>query len=175
MPEKKYRWKWIMVETTDEGLDVCGTLKPIHSHLDVVNDSLLWYSDIKKCIRDGLQNHRKSEYGFVNYMIIEQENIAVSPYQKPFPMSMLETDSDAVYPEIRSSSTYARRLKSFSIWPESLVQKKEDLAQNGFVYAGIGDFVKCEFCKVRLSNWLVTDSVTAEHRKHSPFCPFLDR
>lgn len=66
------------------------------------------------------------------------------------------------------------RLKSFDKWSVTFIQK-ENLAQLGFYWVGIGDIVKCVFCSVEIGLWEETDSVLGEHVKFSRYCDLICR
>ena len=68
---------------------------------------------------------------------------------------------------------YYRRLSTFAEYPASSVMSKEELAWAGFVYTGVSDRVKCEFCHVQLHQWEGTDVAFNEHCRASPTCPFV--
>lgn len=58
-------------------------------------------------------------------------------------------------------------------WPHKFITPL-DLAEAGFYYVGPQhDKVKCYRCGIFMSKWKKGDSVTREHKKWSPFCPFL--
>ena len=65
------------------------------------------------------------------------------------------------------------RLQTFADWPRQHSIAKETLAENGFIYLGNGDRVKCVFCNVVLRDWEAGDVVRVEHSRHSPRCSFL--
>ena len=65
----------------------------------------------------------------------------------------------------------SERLKTFNNWPLVFISVW-DLAKNGLYYTGIGDRVKCNYCHIILCEWEPNDNVEADHKKHSPRCPF---
>jgi len=67
---------------------------------------------------------------------------------------------------------YICREQSFTNWPPQLVQKPEELIQNGFFYTDIGDRVTCFYCGVTLKQWNKDDKVDTEHLKWEPNCLF---
>lgn len=67
------------------------------------------------------------------------------------------------------------RLRTFNNkWPHTFINVKI-LARTGFYYTGNEDRVKCVFCKVELSKWMVNDNELFEHLKWSPNCSLLRR
>lgn len=66
------------------------------------------------------------------------------------------------------------RLKSFDKWPLSFLSP-ELLAKNGFYYLGLGDEVRCAFCKVEIMKWVEGDDPAKDHQRWAPQCPFLRR
>ncbi|GAB1864569.1 Apoptosis 1 inhibitor [Camponotus japonicus] len=70
---------------------------------------------------------------------------------------------------------YERRLESYVSWPETIPQKKEDLAAAGLICANDGDTVACFYCGQGLQRWEATDDPKNEHIKWSPDCAFINR
>ncbi len=66
-----------------------------------------------------------------------------------------------------------KRLKTFVKWIGSVLPIQ--LAIGGFIFCGPGDTVKCETCKVKLSDWKKDDVPLDRHRKSSPQCTFLTK
>jgi baculoviral IAP repeat-containing protein 7/8 len=66
------------------------------------------------------------------------------------------------------------RRSSFAGWlkPEISVEK---LVKAGFVYLGVSDKVRCEFCTLVLDDWSPIDDPLLEHYRLSPWCPFLEK
>lgn len=66
-------------------------------------------------------------------------------------------------------------LKTFQTahFPKSHIISPVELANNGFEYTGIGDRVRCVYCHGMLDDWQPGDSVEKEHRRHFPYCPFV--
>ena len=69
------------------------------------------------------------------------------------------------------------RLRTFSQgnkWPAKRVaQNPVLLAQAGFYYCGIGDYVRCSSCTLGLHNWEIDDNPWILHAHYSPDCLFL--
>lgn len=57
-------------------------------------------------------------------------------------------------------------------WPHCFISPKI-LAKTGFFYMNQYDLVKCQFCRVSISNWERGDNEVSEHLRWSPFCPLL--
>ena len=66
--------------------------------------------------------------------------------------------------------TQHARLKTFFDWPNRHPLATE-LAENGFIYTGTDDRVKCAWCNGVLHSWEPTDNVADQHRQHFPSCP----
>ncbi|XP_011630434.1 death-associated inhibitor of apoptosis 1-like isoform X2 [Pogonomyrmex barbatus] len=96
-----------------------------------------------------------------------------------------DSDSDDVsfiakFGDVMSSkqpkyACYEQRLRTFAMWPENKVQKKEDLAAAGFWYLGYGDQTMCFFCEGCLKDWMPTDNPVEEHFKWFPDCAFIKK
>ncbi|CAL1543146.1 unnamed protein product [Lymnaea stagnalis] len=73
----------------------------------------------------------------------------------------------------------SERLKTFENWPNDTSSWEctpEKLAKAGFYFHPCEesiDNVCCLFCQKELDGWDPTDDPLAEHKKHSPTCPFL--
>ncbi|XP_015918264.1 putative inhibitor of apoptosis isoform X1 [Parasteatoda tepidariorum] len=78
--------------------------------------------------------------------------------------------SSPAHPQQASLSA---RLRSFTAWPKTAPVSKEDLANAGFFYIGIGDHTKCFHCNGGLCNWEVGDDPWVEHAKWFCNCHFL--
>ena len=71
-------------------------------------------------------------------------------------------------------SSYRRRYDTFKSWPKSHPIRPENLCRAGFIYTRQGDKVLCPWCKLMLIEWEVYDLPFEEHRRHSPYCSYLD-
>ncbi|XP_076658287.1 death-associated inhibitor of apoptosis 1-like [Halictus rubicundus] len=69
--------------------------------------------------------------------------------------------------------TYYARLRTFEIWPKQMAQKKEQLADAGFYYAGISDQTLCFYCGGRLKDWELGDEPWERHAKSFPKCYYV--
>ncbi|XP_053397269.1 putative inhibitor of apoptosis isoform X3 [Mercenaria mercenaria] len=87
-------------------------------------------------------------------------------YQKP--SNTLTTEYR--HPEYKS---YHVRLSSFSRWPQSLMQRPEQLAKAGLYYTGLEDTVRCFACDGGLRKWDPEDDPWIEHCRWFPECPFV--
>ncbi|XP_077257627.1 death-associated inhibitor of apoptosis 1-like isoform X1 [Temnothorax americanus] len=76
-------------------------------------------------------------------------------------------------------ASYERRLHSFATWPDTMCQRKEDLAAAGFFYlSGLyeqSDETMCFYCGGCLKNWEPTDDPVEEHVKWFPECKFIKK
>lgn len=149
-----FHWKVIRIENGDYRNYVC------------VRDSPKSFSDMAQCMEDGLRYHQYHVEDSSTLVIVKTEMELKST-------GRLECDSIICNDFTENRQSYRERLSTFKNWPLGLNQKKEDMAQSGFVYTGIGDAVKCHCCQIKLRNWNPSDSITIEHRKHSPYCSFL--
>lgn len=66
--------------------------------------------------------------------------------------------------------TKEQRLLTFETWPIEHIVSKEKLAENGFIYLGRGDEVRCVYCKVEIMRWEVGDDPVQHHRRWAPQC-----
>lgn len=80
-----------------------------------------------------------------------------------------------------------KRLESFKGWPVS-DKNPIHLAKDGFYYLGLinpdpyyiingllgDDRVQCNFCYGTLYKWKFMDSIREEHKRHFPYCPFIN-
>ena len=67
------------------------------------------------------------------------------------------------------------RLFTFHNYPDSAraLQDPLTLAEAGFYYRGVGDQVKCAFCKLVLKNWSLGDIPILAHFKNRRYCDFI--
>lgn len=78
----------------------------------------------------------------------------------------------AMYPKF---AHYESRLDTYMLWPETITQKKEDLAAAGFVCANDNDRVYCFYCGGGLEKWDPEDNPKQDHIKWYPRCKFINR
>ena len=71
-------------------------------------------------------------------------------------------------------SSYRRRYDTFKSWPKSHPIRPENLCRAGFLYTGQGDKFLCPWCKLMLIEWEGYDLPFEEHRRHSPYCSYVD-
>ncbi|KAK7070951.1 hypothetical protein SK128_024227 [Halocaridina rubra] len=76
-------------------------------------------------------------------------------------------------PKRKDYVTKESRLKSFTKWPERVVQKPEEMAEAGFFYCGLSDHVRCFHCGSGLRNWEINDKPWEEHARWYPDCSFV--
>lgn len=69
---------------------------------------------------------------------------------------------------------YSARLNSFEKWPRQIAQKPDAMASAGFYYTKVGDGVRCFCCGLGLINWERNDNIIFEHKKHAPYCKFVE-
>jgi len=90
-----------------------------------------------------------------------------------FPLNALVLMKDIMIEKLPLHLEY-RRLLTFEHWPKPYISVTK-LAQEGFFYLGLGDYVACRFCGVILHRFEVNDDPKTEHRIHSPNCNFVLR
>lgn len=89
-------------------------------------------------------------------MDVESDTLSLNMFRfKPF-------RSDMLY--------YLSREQTYENWPKQMIQKPNELIQNGFYYTNIGDRVTCFYCGVTLKQWTKYDTVETEHLKWEPNC-----
>lgn len=67
------------------------------------------------------------------------------------------------------------RLETFKNWPHEFINVNK-LAKTGFYFSGPDcDVVKCNFCNIRICNWVEGDDEVQEHLRWSSSCPLLRR
>src|SRR5438552_5576327 len=65
------------------------------------------------------------------------------------------------------------RLQTFGGWNIPFISPLE-LSKNGFFYLKRLDHTQCCHCRLVVGKWEHGDIVAVEHRKYSPWCPFLN-
>jgi hypothetical protein len=66
----------------------------------------------------------------------------------------------------------ARRLASFTAWPNENSPSVDDLVRAGFFYTGTKTIVTCFYCNGSLQNWGANDNPTIEHARWFPNCAY---
>lgn len=98
---------------------------------------------------------------FHNFNIVSSDNLnelGIQTFESPKKPNLCSLES---------------RLRTFTQWPEDLIQTPDILAQAGFYYGGTGDLVRCFHCDGGLQHWDPTDDPWVEHAKWFPSCSFL--
>lgn len=67
----------------------------------------------------------------------------------------------------------SERIRTFEDWPHKLWLNDSALASEGFVFLKIGDFCKCVFCNLKLSNWVPDVNIKDRHRLGNRTCKFV--
>jgi len=82
---------------------------------------------------------------------------------------------DRSNPDFNLLRSESMRLETFHDWPSTAarVVDPRDLVKAGLFYSGHSDRVQCAFCRGFLRNWVRGDKPIDEHRKHFPYCPFV--
>ncbi|XP_029177499.1 E3 ubiquitin-protein ligase XIAP-like [Nylanderia fulva] len=68
---------------------------------------------------------------------------------------------------------YDLRLYTFSTWPKTKSQTKEDLTAAGLFYTGSDDKTVCFHCGISLRDWKPEDDPWEQHAKSFKFCSYL--
>ena len=76
-------------------------------------------------------------------------------------------------PKRKDYITRESRVKSFTKWPERVIQKPEEMANAGFFYCGLSDHVRCFHCGSGLRNWEFEDNPWDEHARWYPDCNYV--
>ena len=76
-------------------------------------------------------------------------------------------------PDFPDYASYEARLQTFSEWPPSMAQTKEQLADAGFFYKGTGDQTTCYHCGGGLKNWEPRDDPWVQHAKWFSTCFYV--
>ncbi|XP_045195466.1 baculoviral IAP repeat-containing protein 7-A-like [Mercenaria mercenaria] len=100
------------------------------------------------------------------------DDVKVTHQHAPRPPP-IELGINVEKPKFPQYAVCSKRLESFALWPEYLPVKKEDMAEAGLVYTGVGDSVRCYFCGGGLRNWESGDVPMEEHGKWYPQCPHI--
>lgn len=74
----------------------------------------------------------------------------------------------------KSMARFSDRMKTYSLWPKQISQRPHQLCQAGFFYTGEGDKVRCFWCGIGLNNWNFTDTILSEHKRHAPYCRYVE-
>ncbi|XP_044005575.1 baculoviral IAP repeat-containing protein 7-A-like [Aphidius gifuensis] len=69
--------------------------------------------------------------------------------------------------------SYESRLNTFYYWPKYISQTKESMAEAGFFYSSIGDYVICHHCGNGIKDWKNNEDPWEEHARYFPECYFL--
>ncbi|RUS88649.1 hypothetical protein EGW08_003608 [Elysia chlorotica] len=69
--------------------------------------------------------------------------------------------------------TVAKRMASYSNWPQNHHITKEVAADAGFYFSGYSDCVRCFFCGGGLRHWEPEDDIRLEHARWFPKCQYL--
>jgi hypothetical protein len=67
-----------------------------------------------------------------------------------------------------------KRLRTFQDFPTDCPVRPAELARSGFFFTGREDSVQCYSCRIALKGWEKGDTAEGEHRRHNPFCAFLN-
>lgn len=76
-------------------------------------------------------------------------------------------------PKKSKFATLESRMRTFSMWPEELIQTPGSLSQAGFYYEGSGDQVRCFHCDGGLRHWDPQDDPWTEHARWFPKCGYV--
>lgn len=73
-------------------------------------------------------------------------------------------------PDHPNYTSYEARLQTYSDWPISMAQSKEQMAEAGFFYLGTGDKTSCYHCGGGIRNWEPQDDPWVTHAKWFSTC-----
>ncbi|KAK5650406.1 hypothetical protein RI129_001435 [Pyrocoelia pectoralis] len=76
-------------------------------------------------------------------------------------------------PKKSKYATLESRMRTFSMWPDDLIQTPDSLSQAGFYYEGSGDQVRCFHCDGGLRHWDPQDDPWTEHARWFPKCGYV--
>ncbi|XP_063593637.1 baculoviral IAP repeat-containing protein 7-A-like [Penaeus indicus] len=80
------------------------------------------------------------------------------------------SDEQPAFPEFARRDT---RRRTFSAWPGGAGARADSLAEAGFIYTGVGDWVQCFQCGGGIHTWRHGDDPWADHAYFYPYCPFV--
>ncbi|XP_044014020.1 death-associated inhibitor of apoptosis 1-like [Aphidius gifuensis] len=115
---------------------------------------------------------RYSYYSAAVSRLEHREFLSLFDYVPP-PYPVPQPEIDVKTAKVRQYLTYDVRLKSYGYWPRHMSQTKEKLAEAGFFYTGIGDYVQCYHCGNGLKDWLPNEDPWEEHARYFKECYFV--
>ncbi|APO13965.1 IAP [Plodia interpunctella granulovirus] len=84
-----------------------------------------------------------------------------------------EPDSLMIYNS--NYATVASRIKSYELWPMSMPQSPQVMADAGFYYTGRGDKVICYHCGGGAFKWMHNDDPWEQHALWFPTCTYVKK
>ncbi|XP_013091094.2 uncharacterized protein LOC106074799 isoform X1 [Biomphalaria glabrata] len=151
--------------------DSVKLLPDISIHNGVETAHKLGASILKSCTQDDFLLARSDTAIAGQLKMLEEDSEDEdSPGNQKVNSPVYKVMSTVAHPEYAS---YHARLESFNGWGYGNILNPETLTTSGLYYTGVSDCVRCFQCDIGLKSWKQGDDVIAEHKKHSPTCPFL--
>ncbi|XP_044019466.1 death-associated inhibitor of apoptosis 1-like [Aphidius gifuensis] len=148
----------------------CGNV-PVGIHPDTV--AVPTYYPYRKNISPVISpSFRYSYYSAAVSRLEHREFLSLFDYVPP-PYPDPQPEIDVKTAKVRQYLTYDLRLKSYGYWPRHMSQTKEKLAEAGFFYTGIGDYVQCYHCGNGIKDWLPNEDPSEEHARYFKECYFV--
>ncbi|KAI8792460.1 Baculoviral IAP repeat-containing protein 7-B [Biomphalaria glabrata] len=151
--------------------DSVKLLPDLSIHNGVETAHKLGASILKSCTQDDFLLARSDTAIAGQLKMLEEDSEDEnSPGNQKVNSPVYKVMSTVAHPEYAS---YHARLESFNGWGYGNILNPETLTTSGLYYTGVSDCVRCFQCDIGLKSWKQGDDVIAEHKKHSPTCPFL--
>lgn len=70
-------------------------------------------------------------------------------------------------------ASLAKRMETFATYPDTFPVKACKLAEAGFRYQGVSDYVRCFYCGGGVKDWVANEDPWEEHVRWYPKCGFI--
>lgn len=148
----------------------CGNV-PVGIHPDTV--AVPTYYPYRKNISPVISPSFRYSYYFPTVSRLEhREFLSLFDYVPPSNHDP-QPEIDVKTAMVRQYLTYDSRLKSYGYWPKHMAQTKEKLAEAGFFYTGLGDYVQCYHCGNGIKDWFPDEDPWEEHARYFKECYFV--